>query len=340
MRDLKSFRKKVEGYYKQKNNKDGLRYTQRELAEEIGINKDELSKRLNSYEDPKTRRTWQLTDDDVLAIVRTLAKWSAITSQEQAIELLKMMTYPHISSIDWKAEPLSYLRPLPARFTHLPSSIDRNTDRQRQEERLFRLHAIRVDHRGFLRNRLESFVGRERELAEIRQLIDATLPAGGYITITGQAGQGKSSIIAKLVQEYIPEKTAHHFIPLNPGPGYQVSVLLDLLSLLVLKHDLSDLYVASESQATLQVYLSKVLNELAEKGQHEVIFIDGLDQLKEDVDGERDLSFLPASLPRGMVFVLGTRPNDTLRPLELRKPYRQYQLPNLSKHDFELILKH
>ena len=111
MRDLKSFRKKVEGYYKQKNNKDGLRYTQRELAEEIGINKDELSKRLNSYEDPKTRRTWQLTDDDVLAIVRTLAKWSAITSQEQAIELLKMMTYPHISSIDWKAEPLSYLRP-------------------------------------------------------------------------------------------------------------------------------------------------------------------------------------------------------------------------------------
>ena len=38
--------------------------------------------------------------------------------------------------------------------------------------------------------------------------------------------------------------------------------------------------------------------------------------------------------------MLGTRPNDTLRPLELLKPHDEYQLPNLSREDFGLILRH
>jgi hypothetical protein len=63
-----------------------------------------------------------------------------------------------------------------------------------------------------------------------------------------------------------------------------------------------------------------VLDAIAVQGKQKVIVIDGLDQLKEDTDGERDLSFLPDSPPAGIVFVLGTRPNETLRSLELRKP--------------------
>src|SRR5207244_1404981 len=76
------------------------------------------------------------------------------------------------------------------------------------------------------------------------------------------------------------------------------------------------------------------------KGGQEVIFIDGLDQLEEDSNGIRDLSFLPNNLPSGIVFVLGMRPNDTLRPLEILKPRYEYQLPNLSRKDFDLILQH
>ena len=54
-----------------------------------------------------------------------------------------------------------------------------------------RLHAILADHSGFMRDRLESFVGRQTELAEIRQRIAEKMTTGGYVTITGQAGQGK-----------------------------------------------------------------------------------------------------------------------------------------------------
>ncbi len=86
-------------------------------------------------------------------------------------------------------------------------------------ERDARLRAMLADHSRFMRDRLGSFVGREKELAEIRQRIAEKQQTGGYVTITGQAGQGKSSIIAKLVdtyqQECGPEKMVHPHLSCN-----------------------------------------------------------------------------------------------------------------------------
>jgi len=206
-------------------------------------------------------------------------------------------------------------------------------------EREHRLLAVLADHSGFIRDRLDSFVGREKELAAIHEQIKKKLLVGGYITITGQAGQGKSSIIAKLVEFYGIGNTAHHFIPFNPGPDHQVSLLRNLMARLILKYNLSDIYIASESRPSLRDFFPKVLAELVAQGGKEIIFIDGLDQLQEDANGERDLSFLPTRLPPGVVCVLGTRPNDTLKPLELLKPHYEYQLPELSRTDFDLILE-
>jgi uncharacterized caspase-like protein len=236
--------------------------------------------------------------------------------------------------------------------THPELSVQKRREQEQaalRAEREQRLRAMFTDHRGFLKDRLESFVGRKRELAEVRRHIDALLSTGGYLTITGQAGQGKSSVIAKLVEATARkqnglEHIAYHFIPLTPPPDYQVALLRNVMARLILKYDLSELYLASESRAALSEGFPRVLNEIAEKGGHEILFIDGLDQLQADQQtGLRDLSFLPqgpGNPPQGIVFVLGTRPNDTLRPLELLKPYHEYRLPNLSRADFDQILQH
>src|SRR5258708_21122764 len=71
--------------------------------------------------------------------------------------------------------------------------------KKQNEEQEHKLKAMIADHRGFMHDRLASFVGRQSELAEIQQRIGDTTHTGGYVTITGQAGQGKSSMIAKLV---------------------------------------------------------------------------------------------------------------------------------------------
>jgi hypothetical protein len=91
-----------------------------------------------------------------------------------------------------------------------------------------------------LQDRLASFVGRVQDLAELHHRIDALLPTGGYLTITGQAGQGKSSIIAKLIETYAQEqgdfeRIAYHFIPLTPPPDHQVPLLRKLMARLILK---------------------------------------------------------------------------------------------------------
>ncbi len=202
------------------------------------------------------------------------------------------------------------------------------------------LRALIHDHSGFIANRLEAFVGRQSELAEIRARVAATRATGDYVTVTGHAGQGKSSIIARVLQEYGPDTTAHHFIPIKPGPDHQVGLMRNILARLILKHGLSEIYVASDSRPALRDYFAQALREIAATGAQEIIVIDGLDQIEEDLNGERDLSFLPLEPPPGIVFLLGTRPNDTLKPLELRKPHTEYWLPNLSREDFTQVLAH
>src|SRR6185503_11373679 len=99
---------------------------------------------------------------------------------------------------------------------------------------------------------------------------------------------------ATLVQARGPSKTAFHFVPLTPGRDHEVILLKKVMARLILKNGLSDLYVAASSRAELGASFAKLLAELAAKGAQEVIFVDGLNQLGEEPDGQRDLSFMPA----------------------------------------------
>ena len=225
----------------------------------------------------------------------------------------------------------------PEKYQYFRQQERKNEQAESKKEKLEKLLA---DHSSFVKNRVDSFVGRELELTKIRQRIAEKRSTGGYVTITGQAGQGKSSIIAKLVEDSGLGNVPHHFIPFNPGPDHQVGLLRNLMARLILKYDLSDIYVASESRAALRDFFPRVLEDIRAKGQPETIFVDGLDQLEEEFSGGRDLSFLPTNPPEGIVFVLGTRPDDTLKPLELLKTHAEYKLRELSRADFDLLLAH
>jgi hypothetical protein len=187
------------------------------------------------------------------------------------------------------------------------------------------------------RNRLQNFVGREAEIAEIRQRIAQVMLTGGYVTITAQAGEGKSSVIAQMVSQDGPNQTAFHFIALTPGREYQLSLLRPIVARLILKHGLPTTYFPGESYPAMRDFFHRILSQLSERGVQEVIYLDGLDQLKYETDGERDLSFLPTTPPPGIVFVLGTRPDDTLQPLQAMKP-NEYCLPHLNLSDFQQLL--
>ena len=218
-----------------------------------------------------------------------------------------------------------------------PENIGRDTAHAQLK---IKLNALLENHESsaIFRNRLVSFVGRKQELADIRQRIAETQSSGGYVTITGQAGEGKSSVIAQLVAQASPSLCPFHFIPLVPGREYQLSLLSHLTARLIIKYDLPIEYFPNESYSLMRNLFGLVLRQLQMREIQETIYIDGLDQLERDYNKQRDLSFLPEEPPAGIVFVLGTRPDDTLQPLELLKPHNEYRLPPLSFADFEQLL--
>jgi tetratricopeptide (TPR) repeat protein len=144
--------------------------------------------------------------------------------------------------------------------------------------------------------------------------------------------------MARLVRDYGVDVVAHHFIPVNAGPQHQVSLLGDLTARLILTHDLTHFSATGGNPALLRDTFIRVLNELGTRQRQAIVVIDGLDQLADDDTGARDLSFLPPTLPSGVVLVLSTRPNDVLRDLSSLALRNQYVVPPLSRSDFELLL--
>jgi hypothetical protein len=199
--------------------------------------------------------------------------------------------------------------------------------------------------RSEIHRRLSHFVGRVQECTELQQQIHQMLPTGGYLFVTAQAGQGKSFVIAKLVQEMSPSSigTAYHFISVKAGVNYQVIMLRDLMMQLILNHNLPgeyELYVRNTDLRIVSDYFPKMLKVLAERGEQAVIFLDGLDQLQEESNGGYDLSFLPPEPGDGIVLVLATRPTHILNDLKTQiQQYVEYSLPDLSRDDFNLLLK-
>lgn len=206
-----------------------------------------------------------------------------------------------------------------------------------------RLRSMYADQNDYVQDRLKRFVGRETELKDLRERIAGKMEYGGYVVIKGDAGQGKSSIIARLIKEQGIDSSAYHFVQLGSGFNYQINVLRNLMARLIVKYDLPEYYVTGESYPILCGNFLGVLKAIAEKKGQEVISIDGLDQLEIDPAAMvPNLSFLPARLPAGIVIVMGTRPNKTLDEvlrLTQLNPDEPYSLQGLSREDFDLLLQ-
>ncbi len=202
--------------------------------------------------------------------------------------------------------------------------------------------ALDPDRDDLLKRRLDEFVDgtRQQEIRDILKQIERLKETGGYLAITGRAGEGKTSLVAQLIATHFQQdRGAYHIIPFMPTLDHQVTLLRSLMASLALKYTyLPDDWLSMYHRDTLVGIFVRMLKQIAEKGDQEVLFIDGLDQIQsEGPSGERDLNFLPLVVPQGIVMVLSTRPDDTLQPLELRSPLHHYELPNLSRNDASSI---
>jgi predicted ATPase len=177
MRDLATFRARVQELYRRARVYDDRRPTQKDLASAIGLNYFELSNRLNHTKGA------QLSQRDIRAIIRTLADWGAISTQAEALELLDLLNCPSFTEAEWQTPPLSALTPLDSSPPPRPA--------------LAAPASAMPPHN--LPEELTSFVERE-DVAAITQLLGAQR----LVTITGTGGIGKTRVALRAAAAVLP----------------------------------------------------------------------------------------------------------------------------------------
>ncbi len=173
MYDLNTFRERVQHlYHSVRPFADDRRPTVDDLAQAVGLSRAELSRRLNGS------GKQSLSCANAQAVVRTLAKWGALQTQAQAIDLLVLLGCTPLTPAEWHASPLDQLAPL-------------NQASQAQ-----------LEHNGNnLPLQTTIFVGREQEITALAGLLTGT----PLLSIIGAGGMGKTRLAIELAARLLPD---------------------------------------------------------------------------------------------------------------------------------------
>ena len=151
------------------------------------------------------------------------------------------------------------------------------------------------EFRSLIEEKIRRFCGRQFVFKAVQKFI--TENPHGYFTIVGDAGMGKSSIVAKYVSEYKSPCYFNILVERRNRPE---------LFLKSIRQQLIDRYQLPNSQdADLPTLLAKVAGKLT-LGERLVIAIDALDEVEQEA-GE-NLLHLPTTLPDQVYFLLARRP--------------------------------
>src|SRR5712691_6242832 len=155
-------------------------YFQQDLADELGLHPKVLSRKLRGNGNA------HLTEQEVRCIITTLARWQAITTQDEALQLLELsQVEPTIFNADeWRAPPLGTLaakraQSIPFSDTSIPTSTPQ--------------HNLPVP--------TTRLIGRELAVARLRQLLGRDEVR--LVTLVGAGGSGKTRLALQAASELV-----------------------------------------------------------------------------------------------------------------------------------------
>lgn len=187
--NLEHFRLKVREYRLLVNR------NQSDLAAYLNLDYNELSNRLNAHKNTR------LSHENVRGIVRALAEWGAISTRGQAEELLGLMQCPGFEPVDLQAKPLSRLAADAPELFSTPAikmvGAPTTTSAQALLDKTQAETGIEVLHN--LPQQLSSFIGRYKEVAEVKTLLIQDKLR--LVTLVGTGGSGKTRLAYKVGME-------------------------------------------------------------------------------------------------------------------------------------------
>ncbi len=150
-------------------------HVQHELAREVGLHPKVLSRKVNRNGDAR------LNHQEIKGIIKALAAWHAITSREQALQLLAAagVEAAIMSDADWQALPLRSLAgPSASLFFHAPAAAQQN-----------------------LPPAATRLIGREQAVTRLRHLLERADVR--LITLVGAGGSGKTRLALHVAAEVV-----------------------------------------------------------------------------------------------------------------------------------------
>ncbi len=155
-------------------------YSQKELADALALHPKVLSRKLHGSGNAR------LTHLEVRRIITTLARWQAITTQDEALQLLELaqMRPTSFSADEWQTPPLSTLttkraQPLPSGSSGPPLPISQHN---------LPAPITRLIGREWAVQRLHHLLGRD----EVR-----------HVTLVGPGGSGKTRLALHVASELV-----------------------------------------------------------------------------------------------------------------------------------------
>jgi telomerase protein component 1 len=198
-------------------------------------------------------------------------------------------------------------------------------------------------HSGFVELRSSGFIGRTQLVSDIKSMIEGSFEGScPPVVISGEAGSGKSSLVAKLTHDLLQENSIHelfivyHFIGGSPSSVSIRNTLHRICSELVRAFELH-IEVQEEFDGLVTQFQS-VLESIANRNQKRVLIIlDALNQLDYS-NQSHTLHWLPQNFPNGITALVSCLPSDCLNVLEQRKIPTHIHLPVLSKENCQEIV--
>ena len=166
---------------------------QKELAEAIGLHPKVLSRKLRGNADA------HLTEQDIQNIIKQLAEWKVITTQDEAIHLLELtrLDASSFSEDMWHTSPLNKLVRSDAMGLIQPDEPTITTYPMYPPA-----HADYILSRHLQQNLLTPLtrlIGREKAIEQLRQLLEQDDVR--LVTLAGTGGSGKTRLALQVANE-------------------------------------------------------------------------------------------------------------------------------------------
>lgn len=182
---------------------------------------------------------------------------------------------------------------------------------------------------------LKVFVGRSTELDQFKKIIDGIKEEGGYIQLKGEAGSGKSSLIAKTIDNYEQQKipVGYFFVPTSGESAKKVAIAL--LASLAESANLLATETIEWKNPTKEDF-ARVFKQLQSAGKGGILFLDGFDQLSDAVRS-KVLARFTTHIPAGIAIIISTQ--NSLEVADKFTPHALSNFADINELDFEELLQ-